>query len=440
MRPCGRRFGVRVSVSADGHSIRHCRAERRLGCRGWLALVGFAAWLMWGQPVAAPGAVAPDEASRPANRAEGIRSLTARLGVGEGAVIVDLGAGRGHDTWLFADVVGPTGKVYAQDIADRSIASLREAAEKRDLAQVETILGRSDDPRLPEAAADLVYMRQVYHHFSNPREMLRGILRGLKPGGYLVVVDRHRGTLRNWVPVEVRQRQHHWTAETTVVREAREEGFAFAGYAEEVWHEKEPFVLVFQRPDAPSLPDGDPDPFLPLAEDAAGVLLGLSDRQPCERPVFIALGEARNLIGPILEQSSGPGLDIVLHEWATQKDERPPLPAGVELPSVLALEGDPDLGPEPIDAVFFLDSYHLLFHGQALLANLRERLAPGGTVYILDRKATEPLSRREASHHRKIETAVVREDMEAAGFSLRAEAPAPAEDRFLMVFGKAEER
>ena len=52
-----------------------------------------------------------------------------------------------------------------------------------------------------------------------------------------------------------------------------------------------------------------------------------------QRPVLIVLGQARELIPPTLQRSSGAGLEIVLEEWATQKDERPPLPAGVSLPS-----------------------------------------------------------------------------------------------------------
>ena len=120
---------------------------------------------------------------------------------------------------------------------------------------------------------------------------------------------------------------------------------------------------------------------------------------------MIALGQARELIPPILQRSSGAGLEIVLEEWATQKDERPPLPAGVSLPSVLTDLGDPHLGPEPIDAVFFLDTYHLLFHSKTLLAKLHERLTPDGCVYVLDRAAKEPLSRRDASHRRQIDPA-----------------------------------
>lgn len=80
--------------------------------------------------------------------------------------------------------------------------------------------------------------------------------------------------------------------------------------------------------------------------------------------------------------------------------------------------------------------YHLPFHGKTLLGKLRERLAPGGCVYILDREAKGPLSRREASHRRQIQPETVKQEMAAAGFFLWFEGPRPAPDRFLLVFGK----
>jgi hypothetical protein len=120
------------------------------------------------------------------------------------------------------------------------------------------------------------------------------------------------------------------------------------------------------------------------------------------------------------------------------------------MPSVLTEQGDPHLPGVatakpgyaltkpggPIDAVFFLDSYHLLFHGETLLAKLHEKLLPTGCVYILDRRARRPLSRREASHRRMIEPKVAIQEMTEAGFHLWSDNPRPAPDRFLLVFGK----
>ncbi|MHB8897539.1 MAG: methyltransferase domain-containing protein, partial [Thermoguttaceae bacterium] len=294
------------------------------------------------------------------------------------------------------------------------------------------------DPGLPADAVDMAYMNRVYHHFSQPREMLQGIWHGLKPGGYLVVVDERLGTLTDWVPREERAKKHFPIAETTVVREAREQGYLFVRSAEENWPDKKLFVLVFQRPARLDAPNRDPDPASPLDPSVAKQLLPAAGSAP-RRVAFIALGEGRKLMGPMLEAlPPGEAVDIVLEEWATQKDERPPQPEGLNLPSVLTESGDPKLGDEPLDAVYFLDTYHLLFHGPTLLAKLRERLTPSGVVYVLDRQAPGPISHREASHRRQIHPETVKDEMSQAGFHLLRQLPPPAGDRFLMVFGKSQ--
>jgi hypothetical protein len=303
------------------------------------------------------------------------------------------------------------------------------------LLQVEAILGTPTDPCLPADTVDLAFMHRVYHHVTQPQEMLQGTWKALKPGGYLVIVDRRLGTLTDWVPREDRGKRHYWIAETTVVREAREQGFRFVEYAESFWHEKEMFVLVFQRPFDMAAPGQDPDPPSPIPET---VVEQLVPDQAYERIALVALGEGRQLIAPILKAAACPAVDIVLEEWATQKDERPPLPAGVTMPSVLTEKGDPHLGPESLDAVYFLDSYHRLFHGPALLAQLRERLTSSGRVYILDRQAPHVITHREASHRRMIAAETVKQEMADAGFCLLREELPPTPARFLLVFGKAE--
>ena len=394
----------------------------------------FATWQM--PPYAVTLASADDHAlAKPKGRAESIHAIASHLGLGKGSVVADIGAGGGKDTWVFAEIVGETGMVYAEEITENKVKSLEREAEKKGLSQVRAVLGRSDDPCLPTNSIDLVFIYHVYHHFAKPREMLRGIWRGLKPGGHLVVVDRRLGTLRDWVPRHLREKKHYWIAETTVVREAREEGFAFTCCAEQCWHEKDHFALIFQRPKNLESPERDPDPFCPISKVKCHHLF-LPLARPYKQPVFVVLGEARKLMAPILEKSSGKALEIVLEEWATQKEERPPIPPDVSMPSVLTENGDPNFGAKPIDVVFFLDSYHLLFHGKTLLARIHEKLMPAGCVYILDRRAEKPLSRREASHRRMIRLETVKQEMTEAGFYLWFHGPRITPDRFLFVFGK----
>ena len=149
---------------------------------------------------------------KPANRADSVRVLARHLGLGNGSVIADIGAGGGRDTWVFANIVGETGTVFAEEIDEKKVKTLKTEAKKRELGRVKPVLGRSDNPNLPAETADLVYMNHVYHHFARPREMLRAIWRGLKPGGYLVIIDRRRGTLRDWVERKRRESKHFWIA------------------------------------------------------------------------------------------------------------------------------------------------------------------------------------------------------------------------------------
>ncbi len=372
-------------------------------------------------------------------RDDSLRAVARQIGIGPGCVIADIGAGDGQDSWLFADIVTDTGKVLSEEIEEAKTKGIEKEAAARKLTQVTAVLGKPEDPGLPANSVDMAFMHLVYHHLSQPREMLQAIWKSLKPGGKFVVIDQRLGTLMDWVPRADRAKKHFWIAETTVVREAREQGFAFLECAEQCWHDKKAFVLVFQRPEGVESPDRDPDAMCPIPASVVEQLLpDAGDKDKYGHVAFIALGEGRNLIQPILKTTGAEGVDIVLEEWATRKDERPPLATGLNLPSKLTDQGDPGLADDSIDAVYFLDSYHLLFHGPVLLEKLNKRLATNGRVYVLDRPATRDVSRREASHRRMIAPETVKQEMAKAGFKFLRENPLPDCGRVLLVFGRGD--
>jgi tRNA A58 N-methylase Trm61 len=111
------------------------------------------------------------------------------LKIAKGATVADIGAGVGYMSWRLAERVGPTGKVYANDIQAPMLEQLRKNIEQRHLTNVETILGEPDDPKLPQGRMDLVLMVDVYHEFSEPRKMLRHIRESLKPDGRMVLLE-----------------------------------------------------------------------------------------------------------------------------------------------------------------------------------------------------------------------------------------------------------
>lgn len=111
------------------------------------------------------------------------------LDIVKGSTVADIGAGVGYFTERLARRVGPQGRVFATDIQPRMLSTLKENLSKRGIKNVETILARIDDPKLPPASCDLILLVDVYHEFSEPEAMLRGMRAALKPTGRLVLLE-----------------------------------------------------------------------------------------------------------------------------------------------------------------------------------------------------------------------------------------------------------
>ncbi|MEP0548940.1 MAG: class I SAM-dependent methyltransferase [Rhodothermales bacterium] len=106
-------------------------------------------------------------------------------------VVADIGAGTGYFTFRIAGRV-PEGGVYAVDIQPEMLAIIDERAAREGADNVEAVQGTISDPNLPEASVDLTLIVDAYHEFSHPREMMEGIVRSLRPGGRVVLVE-YRG-------------------------------------------------------------------------------------------------------------------------------------------------------------------------------------------------------------------------------------------------------
>jgi len=106
-----------------------------------------------------------------------------------GMVVADVGAGTGFMSLKMARRVGPSGKVYAEDIQPEMLRLLRQNASKAKVANVETVLGTQTDPKLPAGQLDLILLVDVYHEFSQPQQMLRKMREALKPDGRLVLLE-----------------------------------------------------------------------------------------------------------------------------------------------------------------------------------------------------------------------------------------------------------
>ena len=118
--------------------------------------------------------------------------VIAALGLRPGMAVVDVGAGSGFYAALMAAAVGPTGSVYAVEIAPNWVEFLTERFVAGGLDNVRVVRGTGQSVELPAASVDLVFSSDTYHHFEDPPVILGSIQRALKAGGRWAVLDYDR--------------------------------------------------------------------------------------------------------------------------------------------------------------------------------------------------------------------------------------------------------
>jgi ubiquinone/menaquinone biosynthesis C-methylase UbiE len=109
------------------------------------------------------------------------------IGISQGMVVAEIGAGRGRYVVQMAVRVGEKGKVYAEDIDAAALNYLERRCERWELENVEIILGDVTDPKLPEGKLDLIFVISAYHHFADPVALLKNARSALKPDGRLAI-------------------------------------------------------------------------------------------------------------------------------------------------------------------------------------------------------------------------------------------------------------
>ena len=102
--------------------------------------------------------------------------------------VADVGAGTGYFTFRISKFV-PEGKVYAVDIQPQMLAIIEGRKKSYKADNVITILGEEADTKLPENSVDAVLLVDAYHEFSFPYEMMQSIVKGLRPGGRVILIE-----------------------------------------------------------------------------------------------------------------------------------------------------------------------------------------------------------------------------------------------------------
>lgn len=173
------------------------------------------------------------------------RELIASIGVEEGDVVADIGTGVGFMIPYFLEVIGPEGKLYAEDIQQDFLDQVETHKVEQEWQNVEIILGGQVDPELPANSLDVAFILDAYHHFEHPVETMRAIRSALKPDGRLVVVDFYKSRPRegrdpDWAMNHIRADRDEFRAEIESA------GLVFERMFDHLPHQ---YALVFRAAD-----------------------------------------------------------------------------------------------------------------------------------------------------------------------------------------------
>jgi SAM-dependent methyltransferase len=155
------------------------------------------------------------------------------LGISQGRIVADIGAGSGWFTVRAAKRVGDTGLVYAVDINPEAIRYIDHRIQDAHLHNVKTIRNKSDDPLLPVHRIDAVLLLKTYHEVSAPVALLRNLRRSLADGAKVGIIDRNGNG------------ENHGVGREVVIREAAEAGYRLREQYDFVKADGMDYFLVF---------------------------------------------------------------------------------------------------------------------------------------------------------------------------------------------------
>jgi len=117
---------------------------------------------------------------------ESLGLLMARLGLGGGESVLEIGCGTGALTLPLAEAVGEQGRVVAVDISEPMLGAARQKVAERGLSNVTLHSGDAQVFAFEPAAFDLAISRMGVMFFADPAAAFRYIKGALKPSGRLV--------------------------------------------------------------------------------------------------------------------------------------------------------------------------------------------------------------------------------------------------------------
>jgi len=173
------------------------------------------------------------------------------MGWKAGQIVADIGAGDGQYAFAAASFLGENGRVYATELDEQKLQAIKDEVARRGLKNVVVLQAAEKDTNLPESCCDDIFLRRVYHHLTAPREIDARLMRNLKPGGLLAIIDfPPRKWLTETSPVKgvPENRGGHGIPQKILVDELTAAGFTLEQTFND-WPEDD-YCVIFRKPPA----------------------------------------------------------------------------------------------------------------------------------------------------------------------------------------------
>ncbi|MCJ2007382.1 class I SAM-dependent methyltransferase [Methylobacterium sp. J-092] len=123
------------------------------------------------------------------DKADEFGQVARLMGFKPGETVADIGAGSGYYVTRLSPLVGPQGRVLAEDVTPRYLADLEARLRKADLSNVTVVRGEPHDPRLAPGSVDAAILVHMYHEITQPYGLLHNLAAAMRPGGRVGIVD-----------------------------------------------------------------------------------------------------------------------------------------------------------------------------------------------------------------------------------------------------------
>src|SRR4030042_3431282 len=124
-----------------------------------------------------------------ARRQSKANEILRALNIQPGQSIADIGSGGGFFTFLFSQLVGEKGKVYAIDTNKDFLEFINKQSAKQGLTNITTVLATEEVIPLPSHCADLLFVRSVYHHLQNRTSYFSEAKKLLTSQGRIAIIE-----------------------------------------------------------------------------------------------------------------------------------------------------------------------------------------------------------------------------------------------------------